>query len=101
MNLSGQKLAVLLTEEGRQVLALASVGDVESPSISVSVEESEELGLWIRVPRGSGAFLPASMGVHFGRRSAEWNRQARRTPQVGRIAHYLDMAAFTSGHFRG
>jgi hypothetical protein len=51
MNLSGQKLAVLLTEEGRQVLALASVGDVESPSISVSVEESEELGLWIRVPR--------------------------------------------------
>jgi hypothetical protein len=51
MNLSGQKLAVLLTEEGRQVLALASVGDVESPSVSVSVEESEELGLWIRVPR--------------------------------------------------
>jgi hypothetical protein len=51
MNLTGQKLAVLLTEEGKQVLALASVGVSESPSLSVSVEESEELGLWIRVPR--------------------------------------------------
>jgi hypothetical protein len=51
MNLTGQKLAVLLTEEGRQVLALASVRVEESSAISVSVEESEELGLWIRVPR--------------------------------------------------
>jgi hypothetical protein len=44
MNLSGQKLAVILTEEGKQVLALASLAYVESPSISVSVEESEDLG---------------------------------------------------------
>jgi hypothetical protein len=51
MNLSGQKLAVILTDEGKQVLALASIGVTEFPSISVSVEESEELGLWIRVPR--------------------------------------------------
>jgi hypothetical protein len=51
MNLTGQKLALLLTEEGRQVLALASVRVDESSAISVSVEESEELGLWIRVPR--------------------------------------------------
>jgi hypothetical protein len=51
MNLSGQNLAVILTEEGKQVLALASVRVAESSSIAVSVEESEELGLWIRIPR--------------------------------------------------
>jgi hypothetical protein len=51
MNLSGQKLAVILTEEGKQVLALASVPVTESSSVAVSVEESEDLGLWIRIPR--------------------------------------------------
>jgi hypothetical protein len=51
MNLSGQELAVVLTEEGKQVLALASIAVSASPSISVSVQESEDLGLWIRIPR--------------------------------------------------
>jgi hypothetical protein len=51
VNLSGQKLAVILTEEGKEVLALASVSVAASSSVAVSVEESEELGLWIRIPR--------------------------------------------------
>ena len=51
MKLAGQKVAVLLTEEGRQVLALAAIGLPQSHTISVSVEESEDLGLWIRIPR--------------------------------------------------
>jgi hypothetical protein len=51
MKLAGQKVAVILTEDGKQVLALASIGLPDSHSISVSVEESEDLGIWIRIPR--------------------------------------------------
>jgi hypothetical protein len=51
MKLTGQKVAVILTEDGKQILALASTGLPDSCSISVSVEESEDLGLWIRIPR--------------------------------------------------
>ena len=42
---------MILTEEGRQVLALAAISASDSPQVLVSVEESEEIGLWIRIPR--------------------------------------------------
>ena len=51
MKLSGQTITALLTEEGKQVLSLASVGVPESDLITVSIEESEDMGLWIRIPR--------------------------------------------------
>jgi hypothetical protein len=51
MKLSGQTVTVLLTEDGKQVLSLASVGLPESNLLTVSVEESEDMGLWIRIPR--------------------------------------------------
>lgn len=51
MKLSGQKVTVLLSEDGKAVLALAAIDVSRTSSISVSVEEAEELGLWIRVPR--------------------------------------------------
>ena len=51
MKLSGQKIAVILTDEGKQVLTLALVGSTETHLLTVSVEESEDLGIWIRVPR--------------------------------------------------
>ena len=51
MKLSGQTVTVLLTEDGRQVLSHASVSLPESNLITVSVEESEDMGLWIRIPR--------------------------------------------------
>ena len=79
MNLSGQKLAVILTEEGKEVLALASIPVAESSSVAVSVEESEDLGLWIRIPREDqvhffllrweyilGIDLPSGTGKLFG-----------------------------------
>jgi hypothetical protein len=51
VKLSGQKVTVLLSEDGKAVLALAAIDSSGTSSISVSVEEAEELGLWIRVPR--------------------------------------------------
>jgi hypothetical protein len=51
MKLSGQTVTVLLTEDGKQVLTLASVGLPESSLMTVSVEESEDMGIWIRIPR--------------------------------------------------
>jgi hypothetical protein len=51
MKLSGQTITMMLTEDGRQVLSAASVGLPASSLVTVSVEESEDMGLWIRVPR--------------------------------------------------
>jgi hypothetical protein len=51
MKLSGQTVTLLLTEDGKQVLVLASAGLPETSLMTVSVEESEDMGLWIRVPR--------------------------------------------------
>ena len=51
MKLAGQTAAILLAEGGRQILELAGVTLSESPMLSASVEESEDLGLWIRLQR--------------------------------------------------
>jgi hypothetical protein len=51
MRLAGQTVAVILTEEGRQVLSLAAIDLHEDPRVLFSVEESEDLGLWVRLSR--------------------------------------------------
>ena len=51
MKLADQTIAVILTEEGKQVLGLASVGLPESNMLLVSVEEPDDFGLWIRLSR--------------------------------------------------
>lgn len=51
MKLSGQTLTVILTEDGKQILSLASIGLPPSNLVTVSVEESEDMGLWVRIPR--------------------------------------------------
>jgi hypothetical protein len=51
MKLTGQQVVVFLSDDGVRVLEQASVDFSDGASISVFVEEAEELGLWIRVPR--------------------------------------------------
>ena len=51
MRLAGQTVAVILTEEGKQVLSLAAADLPDNDLVLVSVEESEDLGLWIRLTR--------------------------------------------------
>ncbi len=51
MKITGPATAVILTEEGKRVLHLASIGLPDSNFLLVDVAESEDLGLWIRVLR--------------------------------------------------
>jgi hypothetical protein len=51
MKIDGQTAGVILTQEGRQILALAAVNIPDNNRVLVSIEESEDLGLWIRVSR--------------------------------------------------
>jgi hypothetical protein len=51
VKLSAQTVTVILTEEGKQVLGLASVNLPESPTLIVTVEETDDLGLWIRITK--------------------------------------------------
>ncbi len=51
MKFAGQTVTVILTEDGVQVLKLGATGLPESHSITVLVEESEDLGISIKLPR--------------------------------------------------
>jgi len=51
MKLAGQTAAVILTEDGKAVFELVSVHLPDTHLITVSIEESEDLGLWVRLPR--------------------------------------------------
>ena len=52
MKLAGKTATVLLTEDGRQVLQLAKIGLPETDLLLVVVQETEDLGVGIRIERG-------------------------------------------------
>ena len=54
MKLAKQTATILLADDGKHVLALAAVVVPESGKILVEIEESEDLGLWIRLKREDG-----------------------------------------------
>lgn len=51
MKLAGQTAIILIADGGRQVLELAGVSLLDSALLPISIEESEDLGLWIRLQR--------------------------------------------------
>jgi len=51
VKLAGQDATVILTEDGKAVLELASVKLPDSNLLLISIEESEDLGLWVRLQR--------------------------------------------------
>lgn len=57
MNVAQREVAVILTQEGRDVLQLAAVGVPEGASIFVHVQDTDDLGLWIRTRREDGEHL--------------------------------------------
>ena len=51
MKLSGQSAILVLTPEADQILGLLAI-DIPTPQLqSVTIEEADDIGLWIRVPR--------------------------------------------------
>lgn len=51
MKLAGQAVKVLVADDGEQVLKIAGVSLPDSNLLSISIEESEDLGLWVHIPR--------------------------------------------------
>ena len=57
MKIAERDAAILLTQEGRDVLRHAAVGVAESLFLAVRVEDSDDVGIWIRVSREDGDHL--------------------------------------------
>jgi hypothetical protein len=57
VKLRERTLGVLVSEEGRQVLQLAALELTESQFVWVYVDDSDDGGLWARVPREDGDHL--------------------------------------------
>jgi len=53
VKLAGRRAAVVLTEDGREVLEFASIDVPQSNLFLVVVYETDELGLWIQFQRGA------------------------------------------------
>ena len=54
MKISEREASLLLSEDGREVLQLAALNLAESPFLWVKVEDSDDIGIWIRVNREDG-----------------------------------------------
>jgi hypothetical protein len=57
VKLRERTLGVLVSEEGREVLQLAALNLEESQFLWVYVDDSDDGGLWARVPREDGDHL--------------------------------------------
>ena len=57
MKIAERDAAILLTPEGRDVLGHAAVNVAESLFLAVRVEDSDDVGIWIRVSREDGDHL--------------------------------------------
>jgi hypothetical protein len=57
VKISERDVSVLLSEEGRHVLQQAAISVAESPFLWVKVEDSDDIGIWIRVGREDGDHL--------------------------------------------
>jgi hypothetical protein len=57
MKIGERDASVLLSDEGRHVLQQAALNLEESPFLSVRMEDSDDIGIWIRVNREDGDHL--------------------------------------------
>ncbi len=56
MKLGNQEATILVTEDGKQVLSLAAISlQADGNAFLVKIEESEDLGLWLRLNRQDGS----------------------------------------------
>ena len=57
MKLQGRELAVVLTDDGRQALAMLGWEQNDEKTLLLYVEETEEMGLWVRSPKSRGEHI--------------------------------------------
>ncbi|MGH9424742.1 MAG: hypothetical protein ACRD2L_00310 [Terriglobia bacterium] len=57
MNVAHRDVAIVLSEEGRGVIQLAAAAERDLPINVFYVQETDDVGLWIRVRREDGEHL--------------------------------------------
>ncbi len=57
MTIAQQTIAIFLGDEGQSVLLVAAVDVPESGAILVYVQDTDDLGLWVRMLREDGEHL--------------------------------------------
>jgi len=57
LKLSQQTVAILVSDEGRDVLRIAAVGVSDSPSVMLYLHDTDEMGLWVSTEREDGEHL--------------------------------------------
>jgi hypothetical protein len=57
MKLAERDVALVLSSEGHEVMRLSAVNVQEDAASKVGIEDTDDIGLWIRVPRGDGEHL--------------------------------------------
>jgi hypothetical protein len=57
MRVGEREMSILLSQDGRDVLQHAALNLADSPFLSVRVEDSDDIGMWVRVNREDGDHL--------------------------------------------
>ncbi len=56
MNISQRTVSLILSEDGRSTLELAGIA-WNSPGLLVEVEDTDDIGIWIRIEREEGEYI--------------------------------------------
>jgi hypothetical protein len=54
MRLSERDVALILSDEGREVMRLSAVNLPEAGAVAVRIQDTDDIGLWVRTPREDG-----------------------------------------------
>ena len=54
MKLNERDVALILSDEGREVMKLAAVRLPEAAAIALRIQDADDIGLWVRTPREDG-----------------------------------------------
>ena len=56
MNIIERTVSIFLSEDGRSVLGLAGITG-ETPELQVEVEDTDDMGVWVRIQRDEGEHI--------------------------------------------
>ena len=54
MRLSERTVTIILSDDGRRILQAAAIGPSDSAALPTYVQDTDDIGIWIRVEREDG-----------------------------------------------
>jgi len=57
VNISQRRVAIFLDEIGRNILGLADIHLAEAASLLVYVQDTDDIGIWVRIDREDGEHI--------------------------------------------